>query len=193
MVFINCINHLLLSKDGNSDNCCSCLSAQKTFIAVSEVLSVTAEYWVSHLAPTPSQVGCWQKVTAKAAGGNCSIQNLHSLFSGYPLSWSTHSSITSHESLWSVHCHSKGHSAVSKPSSSLPRGCSELETPNTSEHLYSLWIHYLACLTHMVCKWMPVSLFCFRISGDADRCYSKCGPSASPGDLLEMQNFKPHP
>lgn len=113
--------------------------------------------------------------------------------SGYPLSWSTHSSITSHESLWSVHCHSKGHSAVSKPSSSPPRGCSELETPNTSEHLYSLWIHYLACLTHMVCKWMPVSLFCFRISGDADRCYSKCGPSASPGDLLEMQNFKPHP
>lgn len=192
MVFINCMNHLLLSKDGNSDNCCSCLSAQKTFTAVSEVLSVTAEYWCLIWLPLHLKKAAGRRWRPKPLEGAAPGQNLHSLF-GYPLSWSTHSSITSHESLWSVHCHSKGHSAVSKPSSSPPRGCSELETPNTSEHLYSLWIHYLACLTHMVCKWMPVSLFCFRISGDADRCYSKCGPSASPGDLLEMQNFKPHP
>lgn len=109
----------------NSDNCCSCLSAQKTFIVSFWHSVCDWRILMLHLSCILLQTGCWQN-----GGGQCQwmeplqLKICNSLFSGcylltcpffYHQSW--------------LHlicsCHSKEHSTPSKSCSFLPWRCSK--------------------------------------------------------------------
>lgn len=140
---------MLQSKDVNSDNCCSCLSAQKTFIASFWHPVCDWRILMFHLAHMPLQIGCWWN-----GDGRCQwmerlpLKICPSFFSSYT-SCSTHSPMTTQHSntIWSVHCHSKEHPALSKSCSFLSQRCSQhwLEMLSISEqvHLFSGFNVYL--------------------------------------------------
>lgn len=88
---------------------------------------------LSRPTPTPSQTGCWQKGSPRATVWSRSRPAPSTLCS-HPTR-PAHSAVASPESIWSIHCHSKRLSVISKPSSSLPWRCSELEMPNISEQV----------------------------------------------------------
>lgn len=119
------LNHFLLSKDVNSDNCCSCLSAQKTFIARFWHPVCDRRALMFYLAHMMLQIGCWHN-----RGGQCQWTELLQLriynlvFSGHTCT-STHPPTTNQDSLSSLHFHSKEHPAVSKSFSLLPWRCFE--------------------------------------------------------------------
>ena len=99
----------------------------------------------SRPTPTASQTGCPGRLpqrprqaagrgwAPKPRGGTAPVQRPPP-FCSQPTR-PTHSAVANHESIWSVHCHSKGLFVVSKPSSSLPWRCSELEMSNISEQV----------------------------------------------------------
>ena len=178
MVLLTVLNHLLLSKDGDSDNRCSCLSAQKTFPAASEVLPVMAERSVSPGSP-PSHAGCRLQVNPKATVWACSRSTPPTL-------------LQPPHATYPACCHQPWiHLVCSLPFTGPFCGLkaqfiSELEhlggalnqkCPTfQNRYFYSLGTYYLVCLTHVVCKWMPVSLLCVGTSDDVDHLLHKVWP-----------------
>lgn len=164
--------------------------------AVSEVLPVMAERCCLGRLPQHHRQAAGRRGAPKPRCGTAPVQHLPP-FCSYPTR-PTHSAVANHESIWSVHCHSKGLCCLKAQFISAL----EMLWTRNAQHLrtgtfiplgfiiWSVWPTWFAneCLfPSFVSEYLM--MYIIATQSMAPRSTT----SASLGNLLEMQSFKLHP